>query len=101
MPSLPSVAWTISRSISPPGYLRVASSCPLDGFSATGIPSSSWEPTTALQKVVAIDLRCPRGVTNGLGKLTQALVRGVLNARDHRQEIGVGRLDLVDDVIDG
>src|SRR4029079_12736716 len=52
----------MSKSSSPPGYLRVACSSPLDGLSATGIPSSLPSMRrSALQKVVPFRQSCPRG----------------------------------------
>ena len=60
----------MSRSSSPPGYLRVACSSPLDALSATGIPSSLPSMRkSALQKVVPFRSRARAGAGSWLDGL--------------------------------
>src|SRR5215208_4274216 len=93
MPSAPSVAETMSRSSSPPGYLRVACSSPLDALSATGIPSSLPSMReSALQKVVPFQQPCPRGADSWLD--------GPPSFPDFIHELGERRFQLRDDVVD-
>src|SRR3954454_1163716 len=93
MPSAPSVAPTMSNSSSPPGYLRVACSSPLDALSATGIPSSLPSMRkSALQKVVPFQQPCPRGARTWLD--------GLPSVPDFIHEFGERRFQPRDDVVD-
>src|SRR4051794_10743308 len=93
MPSAPSVAPTMSNSSSPPGYLRLAFSSPLDGLSATGIPSSLPSMRkSALQKVVPLAQSCPRG--------GRQFARQGAQLRDFSHELGVRPFQPTDDVVD-